>query len=140
MDFTDPVFIGGVILVILVLLFLANAIRIVPEFQRLVVFRLGRLLGVKGPGLILLIPIVDKGVKVDLREFYLEIPRQDSITKDNAPIAIDFITFYKVIDPSMSVVQVGNFAGAAQALASTCLLYTSPSPRDRQKSRMPSSA
>jgi regulator of protease activity HflC (stomatin/prohibitin superfamily) len=121
MDFTDPVFIGGVILVILVLLFLANAIRIVPEFQRLVVFRLGRLLGVKGPGLILLIPIVDKGVKVDLREFYLEIPRQDSITKDNAPIAIDFITFYKVIDPSMSVVQVGNFAGAAQALASTTL-------------------
>jgi regulator of protease activity HflC (stomatin/prohibitin superfamily) len=121
MDFTDPVFIGGVILVILVILFLANAIRIVPEFQRLVVFRLGRLLGVKGPGLILLIPIVDKGVKVDLREFYLEIPRQDSITKDNAPIAIDFITFYKVIDPSMSVVQVGNFAGAAQALASTTL-------------------
>jgi regulator of protease activity HflC (stomatin/prohibitin superfamily) len=85
------------------------------------VFRLGRLLGVKGPGLILLIPIVDKGVKVDLREFYLEIPRQDSITKDNAPIAIDFITFYKVVDPAMSVVQVGNFAGAAQALASTTL-------------------
>ncbi len=84
----------------LVILFLANAIRIVPEFQRLVVFRLGRLLGVKGPGLILLIPIVDKGVKVDLREFFLEIPRQDSITKDNAPIAVDFITFYKVVDPS----------------------------------------
>jgi regulator of protease activity HflC (stomatin/prohibitin superfamily) len=76
---------------------------------------------VKGPGLILLIPIVDRGVKVDLREFFLEIPRQDSITKDNAPIAVDFITFYKVIDPSMSVVQVGNFAGAAQALASTTL-------------------
>ena len=105
----------------LVILFLANAIRIVPEYQRLVVFRLGRLLGVKGPGLILLIPIVDKGVKVDLREFFLEIPRQDSITKDNAPIAVDFITFYKVVDPAMSVVQVGNFAGAAQALASTTL-------------------
>jgi regulator of protease activity HflC (stomatin/prohibitin superfamily) len=121
MDFTDPVVIGAVILIVLVILFLANAIRIVPEFQRLVVFRLGRLLGVKGPGLILLIPIVDKGVKVDLREFYLEIPRQDSITKDNAPIAIDFITFYKVVDASMSVVQVANFAGAAQALASTTL-------------------
>ena len=104
-----------------VILFLANAIRIVPEYQRLVVFRLGRLLGVKGPGLVILIPIVDKGVKVDLREFFLEIPRQDSITKDNAPIAVDFITFYKVVDPSMSVVQVGNFAGAAQALASTTL-------------------
>jgi regulator of protease activity HflC (stomatin/prohibitin superfamily) len=121
MDFTDPVFIGVAVLLVLVVLFLANAIRIVPEFQRLVVFRLGRLLGVKGPGLVLLIPIVDKGVKVDLREFYLEIPRQDSITKDNAPIAVDFITFYKVLDPSMSVVQVGNFAGAAQALASTTL-------------------
>ncbi|HET9250022.1 MAG TPA: SPFH domain-containing protein [Actinomycetota bacterium] len=121
MDFTDPVFIAAAVVLVLVILFLANAIRIVPEFQRLVVFRLGRLLGVKGPGLILLIPIVDKGVKVDLREFYLEIPRQDSITKDNAPIAIDFITFYKVIDPAMSVVQVGNFAGAAQALASTTL-------------------
>jgi regulator of protease activity HflC (stomatin/prohibitin superfamily) len=121
MDFTDPAFIGIAVAVFLVILFLANAIRIVPEFQRLVVFRLGRLLGVKGPGLILLIPIVDKAVKVDLREFYLEIPRQDSITKDNAPIAVDFITFYKVVDPSMSVVQVGNFAGAAQALASTTL-------------------
>jgi regulator of protease activity HflC (stomatin/prohibitin superfamily) len=121
MDFTDPLVIGAVILIVLVILFLANAIRIVPEFQRLVVFRLGRLLGVKGPGLVLLIPIVDKGVKVDLREFYLEIPRQDSITKDNAPIAIDFITFYKVVDASMSVVQVANFAGAAQALASTTL-------------------
>ena len=117
----SPLWIGVALAALLLILFLANAIRIVPEFQRLVVFRLGRLLGVKGPGLILLIPIVDKGVKVDLREFYLEIPRQDSITKDNAPIAIDFITFYKVVDPSMSVVQVGNFAGAAQALASTTL-------------------
>jgi regulator of protease activity HflC (stomatin/prohibitin superfamily) len=121
MDFTDPAFIGVAVAIVLVILFLANAIRIVPEFQRLVVFRLGRLLGVKGPGLILLIPIVDKGVKVDLREFFLEIPRQDSITKDNAPIAVDFITFYKVVNPSDSVVQVGNFAGAAQALASTTL-------------------
>ena len=121
MDFTDPVFIGTAVVLFLLILFLANAIRIVPEYQRLVVFRLGRILGVKGPGLILLIPIVDKGVKVDLREFFLEIPRQDSITKDNAPIAVDFITFYKVVDPAMSVVQVGNFAGAAQALASTTL-------------------
>jgi regulator of protease activity HflC (stomatin/prohibitin superfamily) len=121
MDLIDPVFIGVAFLALLVILFLASAIRIVPEYQRLVVFRLGRLLGVKGPGLILLIPIVDKGIKVDLREFFLEIPRQDSITKDNAPIAVDFITFYKVVDPAMTVVQVGNFAGAAQALASTTL-------------------
>ena len=121
MDFTDPLFIGPVIVLVLVIFFLANAIRIVPEFQRLVVFRLGRLLKVKGPGLVLLIPIVDKGVKVDLREFYLEIPRQDSITKDNAPIAIDFIMFYRVSDAATSVIGVGNFAGAAQGIASTTL-------------------
>ena len=121
MDFASPAFIGIAVVVVLVVLFLANAIRIVPEYQRLVVFRLGRVLGTKGPGLILLIPVVDKATRVDLREFFLEIPRQDSITKDNAPIAIDFITFAKVLDPQMSVVQVANFAGAAQALASTTL-------------------
>jgi regulator of protease activity HflC (stomatin/prohibitin superfamily) len=117
----SPVLIGAAVLVVVVVLFLANAIRIVPEYQRLVVFRLGRLLGTKGPGLVILIPFIDKGTKVDLREFFLEIPRQDSITKDNAPIAVDFITFYKVMNPEMTVVQVGNFAGAAQALASTTL-------------------
>ena len=96
-------------------------VKIAREYQRLVVFRLGRLLGTKGPGLVILIPFIDKAVNVDLREFFLEIPRQDSITKDNAPIAIDFITFYKVLDPQMSVIQVANFAGAAQNLASTTL-------------------
>jgi regulator of protease activity HflC (stomatin/prohibitin superfamily) len=117
----SPLLIGAAVVIVLVVLFLANAIRIMPEYQRLVVFRLGRLIGTKGPGLILLIPFIDKGSKVDLREFFLEIPRQDSITKDNAPIAVDFITFYKVMDPEMTVIQVGNFAGAAQALASTTL-------------------
>ena len=71
--------------------------------------------------MILLIPFVDKATSVDLREFYLEIPRQDSITKDNAPIAVDFVMFYKVLDAQMSVVQVGNFAGAALNIASTTL-------------------
>ena len=110
-----------IVVVLLVVLFLAKAIRIVPEYQRLVVLRLGRLLGQKGPGLVLLIPFIDRGISVDLREFYLEIPRQDSITKDNAPIAIDFVMFYKVLDPQMSVVQVGNFAGAALNIAATTL-------------------
>jgi regulator of protease activity HflC (stomatin/prohibitin superfamily) len=109
------------VVVVLVVVFLAKAIRIVPEYQRLVVFRLGRLLGQKGPGLVLLIPFVDKGTVVDLREFYLEIPRQDSITKDNAPIAVDFVMFYKVMDAQTSVVQVGNFAGAALNIAATTL-------------------
>ncbi|HEV8088654.1 MAG TPA: SPFH domain-containing protein [Actinomycetota bacterium] len=109
------------IVVIFVFLALIKAIRIIPEYQRIVVFRLGRLLATKGPGLVWLIPFFDKGTVVDLREFYLEIPRQDSITKDNAAISIDFIMYYKVFEPSTSVVQVSNFAGAATNIAATTL-------------------
>ncbi|MFZ5855672.1 MAG: SPFH domain-containing protein [Chloroflexota bacterium] len=101
--------------------FLTNAIRIVPEYQRLVVFRLGRCVGTRGPGLILLIPVIDRAVKVDLREQVREIPHQTSITKDNAPISIDFLWYYKVLDPSESVLQVGNFEVAAQGMATTTL-------------------
>lgn len=101
--------------------FLTNAIRIVPEYQRLVVFRLGRCVGTRGPGLILLIPVIDRAVKVDLREQVREIPHQTSITKDNAPISIDFLWYYKVLDPAESVLQVGNFEVAAQGMATTTL-------------------
>ncbi len=110
---------GGVVLIVFV--FLANAIRIVPEYQRLVVFRLGRCIGQKGPGLVILIPVVDRAVKVDLREQVREIPHQTSITKDNAPISIDFLWYYKVLDPAESVLQVGNFEVAAQGMATTTL-------------------
>lgn len=113
--------IGIAIVVVLIALLIPQAVKIVREYQRLVVFRLGRLLGAKGPGLTLLIPFVDRAVWVDLREFFIEIPRQDSITKDNAPISIDFIIFSKVLDPVMSVVQVQNFVGAAQGIATTTL-------------------
>jgi len=117
----NPLLIALAVIVVLVLIFLANAIRIVREYQRLVVFRLGRLLGTKGPGLVLLIPFIDKAILVDLREQYLEIPHQTAITEDNAPISIDFIVFTKVIDPQASVVAVGNFEGAAQNVAATTL-------------------
>jgi len=110
------------VLVFLLLIILPLALRVVPEYQRLAVFRLGRMIALKGPGLVILIPLVDRPTKVDLREFYFEIPRQTSFTKDNAPISIDFIIFYKVIDPSLSVLEVGNFAGAAQNIAATTLL------------------
>jgi regulator of protease activity HflC (stomatin/prohibitin superfamily) len=110
---------GG--LVLLLFAFLASAIRIVPEYQRLVVFRLGRCVGTKGPGIVLLIPIIDRAVKVDLREQVREIPHQTSITKDNAPISIDFLWYYKVLDPAESVLQVGNFEAAAQGMATTTL-------------------
>src|SRR5262245_8783324 len=109
------------LVIVFVILVLVKAIRIIPEYQRIVVFRLGRLLATKGPGLVILIPFIERGVKVDLREFYLEIPRQDSITRDNAPISIDFIMYYKVLDPASSVVQVSNFAGAATNIAATTL-------------------
>ncbi len=92
-----------------------------PEYQRLVVFRLGRCVGDKGPGVILLIPLVDRAVRVDLREQVREIPQQTAITKDNAPIAIDFLWYYKVLDPTASVLQVGNFEIAAQGMATTTL-------------------
>ena len=98
-----------------------TAIRIVPEYERLIVFRLGRSVGQKGPGLVFLIPFVDSARKVDLREQVREIPHQTSITKDNAAISIDFIWYYKVLDPEASVIQVGNMESAAEGMATTTL-------------------
>src|SRR5207244_9270552 len=80
-----------------------------------------KMVGVRGPGVVALAPLVDRTVSVDLREFYLEIVKQTAITKDNAPISIDFITFFKVVDAQASVVQVENFSGAAQNIAATTL-------------------
>ena len=90
------------------------SVRIVREYQRIVLFRLGRSVGVKGPGLIFINPVTDRTSLVDLRERFLEIPQQTAITQDNASISIDFIIFYKVVDPSMSVLEVQNFAVAAK--------------------------
>jgi len=114
-----PILIALIAMVVIFLL--ATSIRIVPEYQRLVVFRLGRSIGERGPGFVMLIPVVDKAVMVDLREQVREIPVQTSITKDNAPISIDFLWFYKVIEPTKTVLQVGNFELAAQGIATTTL-------------------
>ncbi|MBP7792598.1 MAG: SPFH/Band 7/PHB domain protein [Candidatus Goldbacteria bacterium] len=113
----------GLIILIAILLFviLPSFLKIVQEYDRLVVFRLGRCIGERGPGIVVLIPFVDRPVKVDLRELFLEIPGQTCITKDNAPISIDFLIYWKVVDPVKSVVQVGNFAGASQGIATTTL-------------------
>jgi regulator of protease activity HflC (stomatin/prohibitin superfamily) len=107
--------------VVFFVVLLATAIRVVPEYQRLVVFRLGRCIGTKGPGIVFLVPIIDRGVSTDLREQVREIPHQTSITKDNAAISVDFIWYYKVLDPTESVLQVGNFEAAAQGMATTTL-------------------
>lgn len=111
--------IGGIGFIVLI--FLWNAIKVVPEYKRLVVFRLGRCIGDRGPGLVLLIPIIDRAVWVDMREQVREIPQQTAITKDNAPISIDFLWYYKVLSPTDSVLQVGNFEVAAQGMATTTL-------------------
>lgn len=110
-----------IFVVIVLFVILASAIKIVPEYRRLVVFRLGRSIGTKGPGVVFLIPFVDTAVSVDLREQIREVPHQVSITKDNAPISIDFLWYYKIIDPTMSVLAVGNFELSAAGIAATTL-------------------
>jgi len=97
------------------------AIKIVPEYQRLVVLRLGRYIGERGPGLVLLIPFVDRPLTVDLRESFVTEPKQVCITKDNAPISIDFLIYWRVFDAMSSVIKVTDFAGAAEGIATTTL-------------------
>jgi len=109
------------LIALLVILILSTSIKVVREYQRLVIFRLGRSIGSKGPGLVFLIPFVDRPVWTDLRELYLEIPRQTCITKDNAPIDIDFLIYWRIVEPTLSVIQVKNFAGASQGIATTTL-------------------
>jgi len=111
----------GIIILIIILAILSAAIKIVPEYTRIVVFRLGRAIGIRGPGIVFLIPIIDRPVWVDLRERYLEITKQTCITKDNAPVDIDFLIYFKVFDPLQSVINVQNFEGAATGIATTTL-------------------
>jgi regulator of protease activity HflC (stomatin/prohibitin superfamily) len=108
-------------IVVAVIAILATSVRVVREYDRLVVFRLGRVMGQKGPGLVLLFPIIDQAVLVNLREQIREVPHQVSITKDNAPISIDFLWYYKVIDPVMSIVGVANFELSSAGMATTTL-------------------
>jgi regulator of protease activity HflC (stomatin/prohibitin superfamily) len=102
-------------------LLLLSMVRIVPEYRRLVVLRLGRVMAAKGPGVVIILPVIDQPISADLRETYLEIPRQTCITKDNAPISIDFLIYSKVVEPIASVVQVRDYAGAAMGIATTTL-------------------
>jgi regulator of protease activity HflC (stomatin/prohibitin superfamily) len=111
--------VGGVVLFLLIMSGLS--VKIVREYQRIVLFRLGRAIGLRGPGLVLINPVTDRTSLVDLRERFLEIPHQTAITQDNASISIDFIIFYKVVDSAMSVLKVQNFAAAAQNVAATTL-------------------
>jgi regulator of protease activity HflC (stomatin/prohibitin superfamily) len=106
---------------LLALVLLVMAIRIVPEYQRLVVFRLGRLIGGRGPGLVLLIPFVDRGVRADLRERFFDVPPQTTITEDNAHLSIDFLVYSRVVDAVPSVLNVVDHEGASRGIAITTL-------------------
>jgi len=120
----DPIALAALVLVIVVVLVLVYlSVRVVNEYARLVVFRFGRTGAdlVKGPGLVFLIPIVDRPVTVDLREQFIEVPSQTTITRDNAPINVDFLIYWRIVDPLKSVVQVAFFAGALQGVATTTL-------------------
>ncbi|MDR3165871.1 MAG: slipin family protein [Synergistaceae bacterium] len=107
---------------ILILLFiLSSALRIVPEYQRLVVFRLGRLWGSKGPGICLVIPWVDRTLRVDLRVVTLDVPVQEVITRDNVPIKVNAVIYFRVLDPSKSMVEVEDYITATSQLSQTTL-------------------
>lgn len=108
-------------IIALVVLFLINAIRIVREYERGVIFRLGRLVGAKGPGIFLIIPIVDKMVKISLRTVTLDVPPQEVITKDNVSALVNAVLFFRVVDPSAAVVEVQNYLEATRQIAMTTL-------------------
>jgi regulator of protease activity HflC (stomatin/prohibitin superfamily) len=111
------------ILVVLLVVLVAMAIRIVPQWGKLVVYRWGQTgpNRVYDPGLRILIPRVDRGFLIDLREQFIEVPRQTAITKDNAPLSVDFLIYWKIVDPLMSQINVANFSGALQGVAATSL-------------------
>lgn len=109
------------VLIVLVVMFLASAIRILNEYERAVVFRLGRLINTKGPGLIILIPVVDKMVKIDMRTITMDVPAQDVITRDNVSIKVNAVVYFRVVDASSAVTRVENYLYATSQLAQTTL-------------------
>jgi len=106
---------------VLVVLFLSSAIRILNEYERGVIFRLGRVIGSKGPGLILLVPVIDKMVKVDLRVVAMDVPPQDVITRDNVSVKVSAVLYFRVIDPNRAIIGVENYLYATSQLSQTTL-------------------
>jgi regulator of protease activity HflC (stomatin/prohibitin superfamily) len=115
--------VGGllIVLAILIVLFLASSVKIVLEYERAVIFRLGRLIGPRGPGLIFLIPFVDRMVKVSLRTVTLSIPPQDVITRDNVTARVNAVAYFRVVDPDDSVVKIEDFLAATSQVSQTTL-------------------
>jgi len=109
------------IIVIFLVLLLSSAIKIMAEYQRIVIFRLGRLLGIKGPGLVFVIPIIDNIIKLDLRTRVIDVPKQRVITKDNVTVDVDAVVYFRVTDPQKAVVEVQRYEVATSLLAQTTL-------------------
>jgi len=110
-----------VVIVVFTLIILSNAVRILREYERGVIFRLGRVIRTKGPGLILLIPIVDRMIRVSLRTVVLDVPPQDVITQDNVSIKVNAVVYFRVLDPQSAIVQVENFLAATSQISQTTL-------------------
>ena len=111
----------AVFLIILAVMFFAAAIRILNEYERAVIFRLGRIIATKGPGLIILIPVMDKMVRVDMRTITMDVPPQDVITRDNVSIKVNAVVYYRVVDANSAVAEVENYLYATSQLAQTTL-------------------
>ncbi|MCH9032025.1 MAG: slipin family protein [candidate division Zixibacteria bacterium] len=116
-----PGLVGIGILIFLILFILPQMIKILREYERGVIFRLGRLIGAKGPGLIILVPIIDKMVRVDLRTITFDIPPQDIITKDNISVKVNAVLYFRIIDPQKAIVNVENYFEATSQIAQTTL-------------------
>ncbi len=114
-------FVPIIVIVVFALFLLLNAIRILQEYERGVIFRLGRMIGVKGPGLILLIPIVDRMVKVSLRTFTMDVPPQDVITRDNVTVKVNAVIYFQVMEPQRAIVNVEDYFYATSMIAQTTL-------------------
>ena len=115
----DPIVIG--IIVLALLIFISMSVKIVSEYERGVIFRLGRLVGAKGPGFFLIIPFVDRMVKVDLRVITMDVPSQEVITKDNVTVRVNAVVFFRVVDPEASVVKVLDYIRATSQISQTTL-------------------
>src|SRR2546428_8667281 len=110
-----------IVLIVLAVVVLPLSIRILREYERGVIFRLGKLQGAKGPGLIFLIPVVDRMVRMDLRVVTIDVPKQEIMTRDNVPATVDAVVYFRVVDPNAAVVKVENFGKATSLIAQTTL-------------------
>jgi regulator of protease activity HflC (stomatin/prohibitin superfamily) len=108
-------------IVVLAVFVLPSAVRILREYERAVVFRLGKLIGAKGPGIVFLIPIVDRMVRIDLRVVTINVPQQEVMTRDNVPVTVDAVVYFRVIEPEAAIVKVENFLRATSLIAQTTL-------------------